>query len=35
MGQMKEIMAENAKLKKMYAEVQLAAKELKEALSKK
>jgi len=35
MGQMKELMAENAKLKKMYAEAQLAAEVLKEALSKK
>ncbi len=35
MGQMKELQAENAKLKKMYAEAQLAAEVLKEALSKK
>jgi putative transposase len=35
MGQMKELIAENAKLKKMYAEAQLAAEVLKDALSKK
>lgn len=35
MGQMKELQAENAKLKKMYAEAQLAAEVLKEALAKK
>jgi putative transposase len=32
---MKELIAENAKLKKMYAEAQLAAEVLKDALSKK
>ena len=35
MAQMKELQAENAKLKKMYAEAQLAAEVLKEALAKK
>jgi putative transposase len=35
MGRMKELETENAKLKKMYAEAQLAAEVLKDALSKK
>jgi putative transposase len=35
MGRMKELESENAKLKKMYAEAQLAAEVLKDALSKK
>ncbi len=34
-GKMKELEIENTKLKKMYAEAQLAAEVLKEALSKK
>ena len=35
MAQMKGLQLENAKLKKMYAEAQLAAEVLKEALAKK